>query len=256
MTEAAPAMIDLLIHGGTGRMGRAVTALAAKTAGIRVLGLLDPRGSRPDPLEGPRVFDHIPVGEGGKRVVVDFTRPEAMGPLLAVLRGTGAKLVSGTTGLGGMERGLLETYSQEATVVYDENMSYGISVMKRLLRSAAELFEGVADIEIVEFHHRAKRDHPSGTTFGLARAIDPDAAVVAGRTRAAQSAGRVIRAHSARLGGVPGEHHVYFATDDEVVTVSHRALSRDAFARGAVRAVCFVAQKDRGLYSMEDLTPV
>ena len=252
MSDTAPAMIDVLIHGGTGRMGRAVTALAATTPGLRVLGVLDPRGSRPETLEGTPVFDHIPGGGGGNRVVVDFTRPEAMDPLFAVLRGSGAKLVSGTTGLGDVERRLLEKYSQEAAVLYDENMSYGVCVVKRLLRSAAGLFDGKADIEIVEFHHRAKRDHPSGTTFALARAIDKTARVVGGRTDAG-SAGRVIRAHSARLGGVPGEHQVYFATDDEVVTVSHRALSRDAFARGALRAVCFVAEKDRGLYSMEDL---
>ena len=256
MSDAAPAMIDLLIHGGSGQMGRAVTALAAKTAGLRVLGILDLRGSKQEALEGTPVIDHIPDGEGGNRVVVDFTRAEALEPLFAALRGTATKLVSGTTGLSDVERSLLETYSQEAAVVYDENMSYGVSVMKRMLRSAAGLFEGGADIEIVEFHHRAKRDHPSGTTFALARAIDETALVVAGRTRAAQSAGRVIRAHSARLGGVPGEHHVYFATDDEVVTVSHRALSRDAFARGALRAACFVAGKDRGLYTMEDLTSV
>jgi 4-hydroxy-tetrahydrodipicolinate reductase len=246
-------MIDLFIHGAGGRMGRAVAGLAALTEDVLVAGALDPRISRRETLEGAGVFDHIPDGGGRSKVVVDFTRPEAIGPLVAKLRGTGAKLVSGTTGLEAGHRDMLEEYSQEAAVLYDENMSYGVCVLRRLLRSAAALCGPSTDIEIVEFHHRAKRDHPSGTTYALARAIDALAKVVEGRIPGAGSGERVIRAHSVRMGGVPGEHNVYFATDDEVVSLSHRALSRDAFARGALRAVRFVADKTPGLYSMEDL---
>lgn len=147
---------------------------------------------------------------------------------------------------------MLEEYSKEAAVLYDENMSYGIAVLRALLRAASGLLRD-ADVEIVEFHHRGKKDHPSGTTFALARAIDPDAGVVEGRTAADESRRRVIRSHSARLGGVPGEHQVYFATDDEVVTISHRALTRDLFAKGAIRAALFVSGKPKGLYTAEDV---
>jgi 4-hydroxy-tetrahydrodipicolinate reductase len=252
MTAAgAPTPIEVLVHGGTGRMGRAVIAAAAATEGIRFAGILDTRGVPREQLECGPVFDHIPVGERGLPVVVDFSRPEAIGPLLGSLRGTGAKLVSGTTGLADGDRKMLEEYSEEAAVLYDENMSYGVAVMRALLRSASGPL-GKADVEIVEFHHRGKRDHPSGTTYALARAIDPFAVVIEGRGAVETSGRRVIRSHSARLGGVPGEHQVYFATDDEVVTISHRALTRDAFARGAIRAVFFVAAKAKGLYTAED----
>jgi len=245
--------IDVLVHGGTGRMGRAVIAVAARTPGVRFAGIIDPRGAPREPLEDTPVFDHIPVGGRGNRVVVDFSRPEAIGPLIGILRGSGAKLVSGTTGLGGEDRTMLEEYSKEAAVLYDENMSYGVSVVRALLRAASELFRDMADVEIVEFHHRGKKDHPSGTTYALARAIDPAAVVVPGRSASSETGRRVIRSHSARLGGIPGEHHVYFATDDEVMTISHRALSREAFARGAIRAAVFVAGKPNGLYTAEDI---
>jgi 4-hydroxy-tetrahydrodipicolinate reductase len=137
-------------------------------------------------------------------------------------------------------------------------MSYGISILKRLLAAAARVIDSDTDVEIVELHHRRKRDCPSGTTYALARALDPAARVVPGRNEPDPGAGRgrVIRAHSLRLGGVVGEHRVYLAMGDEVLTVSHAALSREAFARGALRAIYFVAGKDRGMYSMEDLASV
>jgi 4-hydroxy-tetrahydrodipicolinate reductase len=253
MTAANDARaIDLLVHGGTGRMGRAVIAAAPEFREIRLAGILDPRGAVREPLEHLPVFEHIPVGERGAPVVVDFSRADAIGPLVGVLRGTGARLVSGTTGLAEKDRILLQEYSKDTAVVYDENMSYGVSVLRALLRMASGLLRD-ADVEIVEFHHRGKKDHPSGTTFALARAIDPDAVVTEGRAAAGGTRRRVIRSHSARLGGVPGEHQVYFATDDEVVTISHRALTRDAFAKGAIRAVLFVAGKAKGLYTAEDV---
>jgi 4-hydroxy-tetrahydrodipicolinate reductase len=186
-------------------------------------------------------------------VVVDFSRPEGIAPLVGVLRGTGVRLVSGTTGLGPTERELLKSYGQEAAVFYDDNMSYGVSVVKRLLETAGRLFKDLADVDVVEYHHRGKRDHPSGTAYGLVRALDPEAVVVEGRNEAPPG-GRVIRTHSVRAGGIPGEHHVHFAAEDEVVTISHRALSRELFAGGALRAVFFIAGKPSGVYSMRDLT--
>jgi len=246
----------ILIHGGTGRMGRTLTAVASGADGIALRGFLDPRNPGREPLDSVPFFDHIPPGDPMVDVVVDFSRPEAVVSLVQVLAGTGVRLVSGTTGLGQEERELLEKYSQETAVLYDDNMSYGISVIKRLLRTAGRLFGDLADIEVVEYHHRGKSDHPSGTAYGLVRAVDPDAIVVEGRGTAPERARRVVHTHSVRAGGIPGEHHVHFATDDEVVTISHQALSRELFARGALRAVRFIVGKPSGMFSMQDLTGV
>jgi 4-hydroxy-tetrahydrodipicolinate reductase len=246
--------IRILVHGGAGRMGRVVTALACATEGIVVRGVLDLRRRAHKGLEECPVVDHISGVTGDVDVVVDFSHPAALGPLVTALAGTGIRLVSGTTGLAEEERTLLKNYSQEAAVLYDENMSYGISVMKRLLSVAAPLWRGTADVEIVETHRRGKRDYPSGTAHALARALDPGARLVSGRGVSRVGAERMIHSHSLRLGGVVGDHEVYFAAEDEVMTVSHRALSREVFARGALHAVRFVVGKPPGMYSMDDLT--
>lgn len=256
MTTPRKTPTTVLIHGGTGRMGRTLAAVASGVDGIVIRGILDPRNPGREPLDRLPFFDHIPRGDPMVDVVVDFSRPEGVGSLVEVLAGTGVRVVSGTTGLGQVERELLEEYSQKTAVFYDDNMSYGISVVKKLLATAGRLFGDLADIEVVEYHHRGKRDHPSGTAYGLVQAVDPDAVVVEGRGAAPEGAGRIVRTHSVRAGGIPGEHHVHFATDDEVVTISHQALSRELFARGALRAVLFIVGKASGMYSMQDLAGV
>ncbi len=256
MGGRTPRPIGILIHGGTGRMGRVVATVASAGEGVVVRGLVDFRRRGERPLEQWPFFDHISKVEGGVDVVVDFSRPAGIGALVTALGGTGIRLVSGTTGLSGEDRALLETYSKEAAVFYDENMSYGISVMKKLLAVVSGLWRDSADVEIVEAHRRGKRDYPSGTAYALSRVVDGGARLVSGREGARTGAERVISCHSLRLGGIPGDHEVHFATEDEVLSVSHRALSREAFARGALRAVRFVVGKDPGMYSMDDLTEV
>ena len=259
MNVARSGSPTVLLSGGTGRMGKRVLAVALETGGLDVRGLLDPRQTGKETLAGLPVFDDIPR-EGLKvDVVIDFSRREAIGPLIETLRGSGVRLVCGTTALDEDSRSSLRVYSEECAVFYDANMSYGITVTKRLLEVAGRLLRETADVEIVEFHHRGKMDHPSGTAFGLARAVGRDERLVSGRPLTkgeAEEGKRPIHAHSVRIGGVPGEHQVHFATDDEVVTISHRALSRDVFARGAVRAARFIIGKNTGMFSMDDLTGV
>ena len=244
--------IPLLVHGADGRMGRAVIELALRGSDVEILGLLDLRGPGRSETPGDHSqFDRVPDRHEGA-VIVDFSRKEAVLPLLRAMAGTGARMVCGTTGLATAQREALKEYSEESPVFYDENMSYGISVLKRLLALAGPLLKDASDVEIVETHHRHKLDYPSGTALALARLIDPEAGVTSGRgDRSGIEAG--VHVHSIRLGGVPGEHQVVFATDREVVTLGHRALSREVFAEGALRAAGFVAAKKKGLYSMEDL---
>jgi 4-hydroxy-tetrahydrodipicolinate reductase len=136
-------------------------------------------------------------------------------------------------------------------------MSYGISALKLLIGRARTHLSDF-DVEIVETHHRGKRDLPSGTAIALSRVLSPDSGHVIGRevTTARKDAGDALSAvpvHSVRAGGVPGEHRVIFASDDEVVELSHRALSREVFARGAIRAARFVTGRPPGLISMKEL---
>jgi 4-hydroxy-tetrahydrodipicolinate reductase len=245
--------VSIFVHGALGRMGRLVLDLAATTPGLSVVGGADLRAGDDEGRVGPPVDTGLPGELPGGTVVVDFSTRGAVGPLVEMLSGRGFPLVSGTTGLEESETHALRVYSENAPVFYDQNMSYGISVLKRMLATAGPLLRGIADVEILEIHHRGKRDYPSGTAYSIAYAIDPESSVVSGRESGEETSGPVIRVHSARVGGVAGDHRVVFASDEEMITVEHRALSRAVFARGALRAARFVASKTNGMFSMQDL---
>jgi 4-hydroxy-tetrahydrodipicolinate reductase len=252
--------VGILLHGAAGRMGRAIADLAPRVAGVRIEGALELRADRGRTAElearGLRVFESVPTGAGRRVVVVDFSRKDAVGPLAKALSGSAIPLVCGTTGIGQAERKLLDLYSEKTPVFYDSNMSYGISLLRKLLGVAAPLVSGVADVEIVEFHHGGKADFPSGTASTLARAVRPDATTVAGRGDFARPDPGRVHIHSVRIGGVTGDHEVHLGMEHEVLTLSHRALSREVFARGAIRAAQFIVGKDRGFFTMNDLLEV
>jgi len=245
--------VSVFVHGALGRVGKITLDMAMQTAGFNAVGGADVKaGDTPGKSDLP-IHTGLPSDLARDAVVIDFSLAGAVAPLVESLRARGNPLVSGTTGLDKTEREALQTYSEVAPVLYDENMSYGISAMKKILETASPLMRDIADVEIVEFHHRGKLDYPSGTAYALARAIDPEASVVVGRKGARVEGGLEISVHSGRVGGLPGEHRVVFATDEEMITIEHRATTRDVFARGALRAARFVAGRRNGLYCMKDL---
>jgi 4-hydroxy-tetrahydrodipicolinate reductase len=245
--------LAVVLH-GEGRMGRAIAALAAADSGFRVVGALDARDGSKSARE--RLAESVKLnstsGDAGA-VVIDFSRSGAVEPLVGVLTGTGGPLVSGTTGLTTGELSALKVYSEETSVFYDENMSYGISLLKSLVASARRALGREADVEIIDIHHRDKKDAPSGTALALARAIDPEAKVAIGRKGSGGKQNNEITIHSLRVGGVPGDHRIVFSTEDEVLTLEHRALRREVFAQGALRAARFIASRSSGMYNMTDL---
>lgn len=245
--------VALVVHGAAGRMGRRVLALAAaRPAEFRpVLGLERP-GSSPGSIDGVPVVaadDAAAVaaalaatrtaGAPGAIVLVDFSTPAA---LVALCRATGPlanlPLVSGTTGLDASAEAALQDRAARTAVVWAPNMSVGVHVLARLVAAAAAALPA-ADIEIVETHHRHKKDAPSGTALRLGHAARE------GRP------GGDIPMHSLRMGEVVGDHEVHFALDHEVVTLRHRALSRDVFAAGALDAARFAATAAPGRYGIE-----
>ncbi|MCZ6765734.1 MAG: 4-hydroxy-tetrahydrodipicolinate reductase [bacterium] len=240
--------ISILVH-GAGRMGSSVMSVAGDAADVTIRGTVDLRPRAAGGADNVAYFDHIPAADDAVEVVIDFSNAGSMALLIQALAGTGVKLVSGTTGLRREDRDALSVYAEVAAVFYDENMSYGISLLKHLLREIGSRRNRFEDVEIVEIHHRGKRDYPSGTALALSRVLSPELPAISGRS----SNGPGVHVHSVRLGSVPGEHHVHFSSDDEMLTLSHRALTRDVFARGAIDAARFLSTKTRGLYSMDDL---
>ncbi|MCX8040535.1 MAG: 4-hydroxy-tetrahydrodipicolinate reductase [Planctomycetota bacterium] len=255
-------MIELIVHGAAGRMGRRVLALAAERAAeFAIVAGVD---REPGTLRGLGIASEAPLlTETPARpgaVVVDFSHHSAFASLVQHCAAHGMALVSGTTGIAPevVDRELAAAAARIACL-HAGNMSVGVTVLlDAVARLAKALGEGY-DIEIVEAHHRHKADAPSGTALALADAI----AAATGRTRRDYCYGRQgqtgarrsgeIGIHALRLGDVVGDHTVWFVGRGERILVGHIAHTRDIFAEGALRAAAFLAQAGPGRYSMRQV---
>jgi 4-hydroxy-tetrahydrodipicolinate reductase len=192
--------------------------------------------------------------------VIDFSAPSATALNAAFAADTRVALVVGTTGLSADEETQVRTAATRTPIVYAPNYSVGVNLLLALAERAAAILEDDYDIEIVEMHHRAKVDAPSGTALGLGRAV------AKGRAVALESVWRKARdGHTGarprgeigfatlRGGDVVGDHNVVFAGDGERVELGHRASSRMVFAKGAVRAALWTHGQPPGLYTMRDV---
>ena len=185
-------------------------------------------------------------------VVFDFSLPSAWNDLDRLIAGTEVALVSGTTGLGEAETRLLTRWAASHPVFYSSNMSVGIHVLGKLMDTASQMLGDSFDRELIEFHHRRKKDSPSGTALSLLNNWDGER--VFGRQKnTGERVPGTVGVHSVRGGDVAGEHHLYFLGEGERLTISHLATERRVFALGAVRAAEFIAGKPAGMYSMEDM---
>ncbi|MDR2137646.1 MAG: 4-hydroxy-tetrahydrodipicolinate reductase [Synergistaceae bacterium] len=172
---------------------------------------------------------------GTPHVVVDFSSRGALDRTLAICTRHKSALVLGTTALEDSDFIRLRKYGEVAPVVQSYNFAIGVNILKMILREYAPLFEDW-DSEIVETHHNKKKDIPSGTAILLSEATQRDCPT-----------------HSLRVGGVPGDHVVLFGNNGEVVTFGHRALARNVFAIGALRAALFTLSAAPGFYTFEDV---
>ncbi len=193
-------------------------------------------------------------------VVIDFTAPGASLQHAAACAERGIALVVGTTGFSAQAKGELSGYSHRIPLLMAPNMSVGVNVLFRLVADAARALGPAYDVEIAEMHHRAKRDAPSGTALRLAEVaadalgLEPQAACVYQRHGevGARKPG-TIGVQTLRGGDVVGDHTVWFLADGERLELTHRASSRENFARGAVRAARWLVGKRPGLYDMQDV---
>ncbi len=194
-------------------------------------------------------------------ILIDFTIPELTAKLAAAAAAAGCNLVIGTTGLNADQRAAIEVAAQEVAVVFAPNMSLGVNVLLELVATAAQLLGPDFDLEIVETHHKHKRDAPSGTALRIAEALAAateaqgslDARACYGRHGVDPRHDGQIAIHTLRGGDVAGDHTVHFLGNGERLEITHRATSRETFARGALRAARWVADKPPGLYTMRDV---
>jgi len=221
--------VRALLIGAAGRMGKTISDLASGDPKIDIIARCD----LGDPIELPMK---------NCDVAIDFSHADAITEVSAAALQHRKPLVVGTTGHSQEQRRLIEETAQSLPVVFASNFSIGVNVLFWLTRKAAEQLGGDFDAEIIETHHKMKKDAPSGTAKTLAEVL-----------KATKKTQTEIPIQSIREGDVVGEHAVIFRGPSERLELTHRATSREIFARGALHAAKWIINQPPGLYSMQDV---
>lgn len=258
--------MKIAIHGASGRMGTSITRLAAAEGATIVGAIVSPAskalGRDVGEVAGAGVIGVETTADAasgllGADVVIDFSTAAALPHLIQLAVRQKIAVVSGTTRLDATCERLLDEASKVIPVLWAPNTSVGVQVLAELVAIAAEKLGFSFDVEIVEAHHRAKVDAPSGTAERLRQAVTEarqDLSPVYGREgNAGPRRADEIAVLAMRGGDVIGDHHVHFLGQGERLELTHRATNRDLFARGALRAARFVAGKPAGRYAMVDV---
>ncbi len=259
-------MIKVVVTGAAGRMGREVVRLVAASGTLKLHGAVDraPSGLGQDaftlaglPAGGVTVVATLAEALPGAGVVIDFTTFEASVAHAGLCAAAGVPLVVGSTGFTPEARALVAAAARKIPVLLSPNMSVGVNVLFELVRQAAAVLGDAYDVEVVELHHKRKKDAPSGTAMKLAEVAAEALGRDAGRDLAFTRHGmigerppREIGVQAVRGGDIVGEHTVYFCGDGERLELTHRATAREQFARGAVRAAAWLPGKAPGLHDM------
>jgi 4-hydroxy-tetrahydrodipicolinate reductase len=262
------ARTSILVAGAGGRMGRAVVAEILRTPGASLAGGFERPGG-PDigkdigvlaglDALGLSVEDAAERGLARAGALIDFTAPEASVQNARAAAAKGVAHVIGTTGFSAADEAAIADAAKTIPIVKSGNMSVGVNVLTALVEAAAKALSDDYDIEIFEAHHRAKVDAPSGTALMLGaaaargRGVDFADKRASGERQGERKTGD-IGFSVLRGGGIVGDHRVSFAGMQEVITLSHSAIDRGLFAKGAVAAARWAIGKPPGLYSMRDV---
>lgn len=259
-------MITIGVSGALGRMGGRVVALAHESADLRVTTAIEREGH---PLLGQDPGPYLGIGPLGSKLVsdlatrvdvlIDFSSPDATMHRLNECIAHRTALLVGTTGLAEDQMSRIRQAASSIPCLVSPNMSVGVNVLYQVIGEAARLLGSGYDVEVVEAHHRFKKDSPSGTALRIARVIaaalgrDVAKESVYGRHgNTAERSTNEIGIHSVRAGDIVGDHTVIFSNLGERLEITHRAHSRDTFARGALRAARFLAVAKPGFYHIDE----
>jgi len=258
----------LAVIGAGGRMGRRILSLAIESGRFDIVAAVE-RPDHPDiGKDSGLVAGSGPTGvvladaypTAAVDVAIDFSQAEAADRTIEYCLENKLSLVSGTTGLSDEQREKMKAASARIPVLYATNMSVGMNLLFSLVGKVAAMLGDEYDIEIVEQHHRFKKDAPSGSALTLAENICnetgrpfPESLVHGRRGKEALRQAGSLGIHAVRAGDITGVHSIIFGTLGETITLNHAANSRDTFAHGALRAAEWLAGKQAGLYSMADV---
>lgn len=240
-------MTKIIITGSKGRMGQALIGCAARIPELQITGQID-KG------------DDLGAVIGKCDAVIDFSLHSATPEVADVCAAHKKALVIGTTGHSEAEQSAIKNQKSKIPIVWSSNYSTGVNTLFWLTRKAAEILGPGFDLEIIEMHHRMKKDAPSGTAKSLAEILAEVRKQQLGEVARHGRVGIVgertaseIGIHSIRGGDVVGDHTVIFANTGERLELTHKASSRDTFANGALRAAQWVVRQKPGIYDMQDV---
>lgn len=263
-------MINVIVAGAAGRMGSRLVALIKESTALQLAGAIEGKGHHAlgqDAGEtagcgkaGVPITDDLSALLVRGEVVIDFSAPEATLNHLKVVAQHRRAMVIGTTGLAGQELEGLKSLASQVPCVFSPNMSVGVNLIYKVISEMAKTLGDDYDIEVIEAHHRLKKDAPSGTALKiaevLARAVNRDlnqVGVYARKGLIGERKKQEIGIQTIRAGDIVGDHTILFGGMGERIEVTHRASSRDTFARGALRAAQWVVEQQPGLYDMMDV---
>lgn len=227
-------MLRVILAGCHGRMGRQVAKYCANCSDVTIVAGLDRTGR---PADGFPVFSEPTQCHIAADVLIDFSRPEALAPLLAFCVRRKLPAVLAVTGYSHAQLEQIRSASRTIPIFRAANLSIGANVLRKLVTQATSALGNDFDVTIIEHHHKNKVDSPSGTAIMLSRSMPQKAEIF-----------------SIRAGATAGEHTVLFAGQNEILELTHRADSREVYAAGAIRAARFLTKVNRpGLYGMEQM---
>ncbi len=247
-------MKHLILSGCAGRMGRMLESLIEQRDDCRIAAGVDPAPYHSGEFPGYSNWERCPPNADG---ILDFSSPAGLSPMLEFATGHGIPVVLGTTGLSPSQVEEVALASKTIPIFRAANFSLPVALMAHLVEETSRALGADFDIELLELHHRGKADAPSGTAkvlmdaanAGLGASLSP----VYGREGDSQRQPGEIGVHSLRGGSFAGEHTVLFSGQGEALSIQHTALSREIFARGAIRAMLYLQGCPAGLYGMESL---
>lgn len=248
-------MINILLNGCNGKMGKVISGLVSEDENSNIICGID---LNTDSTFGYPVYSSPAEIKENADVIIDFSHPSAFNNIIDYAIYSKTPIVIATTGLSSEQVSKIKEVSEIIPVFYSANMSIGVNLIIDLARKATKLLSDKFDIEIIEKHHNQKIDAPSGTALAIADAINEELDnsynyVYDRHSVRKKRDKKEIGIHAVRGGTIVGEHDVIYAGNNEVVTLSHLATSREIFAEGAVKAAKYMYKKSVGLYNMNSM---
>lgn len=247
-------MVRIILSGCAGKMGKMVSECADKSANVSIVAGIDLNENIK--CDYP-VFKNIEDCTVDADVIIDFSRPTTLSALIDYSSSKNVPIVICTTGYSKEEQSKILDLSRKVAVFQSANMSIGINVVNNVLKQISNKLFNDYDIEIIEKHHNQKIDSPSGTALLLAntikKSVENETEFVFGREGHKKREEKEIGIHAIRGGNIVGDHTVIFAGSGECIELTHKAISREVFAIGAIKAAEFITNRAPGMYNMDDL---